>query len=76
MDALNLNNPLFATYTVAATLMILKAVAMSWLTVARMLQANGGFRAPEDIRKTAMNPRPEARQLLPTSAWSASAAST
>jgi glutathione S-transferase len=65
MDALNLNNPLFATYVVAATLMILKAVAMSWLTVARMLQANGGFRAPEDIRKTAMNPRPEARQLLP-----------
>ena len=45
--------------------MILKAVAMSWLTVARMMQANGGFRAPEDIRKTAMNPRPEARQLLP-----------
>jgi glutathione S-transferase len=62
---LNLQNPLFATYVVAATLMILKAVAMSWLTVARMLQANGGFRSPEDIRKTAMNPRPEPRQLLP-----------
>jgi glutathione S-transferase len=65
MDMLSLRNPLFATYVVAATLMILKAVAMSWLTVARMLQANGGFRAPEDIRKTPMNPKPEARQLLP-----------
>jgi len=65
MDLLSLRNPLFATYVVAATLMILKAVAMSWLTVARMLQANGGFRAPEDIRKTPMNPQPEARQLLP-----------
>ncbi len=65
MDMLSLRNPLFATYVVAATLIILKAVAMSWLTVARMLQANGGFRAPEDIRKTPMNPQPEARQLLP-----------
>jgi glutathione S-transferase len=65
VNDLNLQNPLFATYVVAATLMILKAVAMSWLTVARMLQANGGFRSPEDIRKTAMNPKPEPRQLLP-----------
>ena len=38
MDKLSLQNPLFATYVIAATLMILKVVAMSWLTVARMLQ--------------------------------------
>ena len=49
MDKLNLHDPVFATYAVAATLMIFKGVAMSWLTVVRMMQENGGFRAPEDI---------------------------
>jgi glutathione S-transferase len=65
MDTLNLQNPLVATYAIAATLMILKAVGMSWLTVARMLQANGGFRSPEDIRKTPLNPNPDPAQLQP-----------
>jgi glutathione S-transferase len=65
MVSLNLSNPLFATYVIAATLVILKAVSMSWLTVVRMLAANGGFRSPEDIRKTAMNPNPDPAQLLP-----------
>ncbi|WP_218509338.1 MAPEG family protein [Variovorax sp. dw_308] len=65
MDKLSLQDPLFATYAIAATLMILKAVAMSWLTVARMLQVNGGFRSPEDLRKTPLNPHPDARQLEP-----------
>ncbi len=63
MDKLTLQNPLFATYVIAATLMILKAVSMSWLTVVRMLQENGGFRSPEDLRKTPLNPTPDARQL-------------
>ena len=56
MDKLSLQNPLFATYVIAATLMILKVVGMSWLTVVRMLQVNGGFRSPEDLRKTPLNP--------------------
>ena len=63
MDKLSLHNPLFATYMIAATLMILKAVGMSWLTVVRMMQVKGGFRSPEDLRKTAMNPAPDATQL-------------
>jgi glutathione S-transferase len=63
MDPLSLQNPLFATYVIAATLMILKAVGMSWLTVVRMLQVNGGFRSPEDIGKTPLNPAPDPRQL-------------
>jgi glutathione S-transferase len=63
MDKLTLQNPLFATYVIAATLMILKAVSMSWLTVVRMLQENGGFRSPEDLRKTPLNPTPDASQL-------------
>jgi glutathione S-transferase len=63
MDKLSLQNPLFATYVIAATLMILKVVAMSWLTVVRMMQVNGGFRSPEDLRKTALNPSPDPKQL-------------
>ena len=63
MDKLSLHNPLFATYAVAATLMILKAVSMSWLTVARMMKAKGGYRSPEDLKKTPLNPEPDPKQL-------------
>ena len=65
MIDLSLQNPLFATYVIAATLMILKAATMSWLTVLRMIQANGGFRAPEDLKKTPLNPTPNPNQLEP-----------
>ena len=65
MDKLNLQDPLFATYVIAATLMILKAVGMSWLTVVRMMSAQGGFRSPEDLRKTPLNPTPDPKQLEP-----------
>jgi len=65
MDKLSLQNPLFATYAIAAALMILKAVGMSWLTVVRMLQEKGGFRSPEDLRKTPFNPQPNPQQLEP-----------
>jgi len=68
MDKLNLHDPLFATYVIAATLMILKATSMSWLTVVRMLQVNGGFRSPEDTRKTPFNPNPNPKQLEPNDA--------
>lgn len=63
MDKLSLQNPVFATYVIAATLMILKAVSMSWLTVGRMLKANGGFRNPEDVKQTPFNPKPDPSQL-------------
>jgi glutathione S-transferase len=43
----------------------MKAVAMSWLTVARMLWFQSGFRAPEDLRRTLLNPAPNPQQLLP-----------
>lgn len=65
MDKLSLNDPLFATYAVAAAIMILKAVSMSWLTVLRMTQVNGGFRSPEDTRRTPFNPNPRPAQLEP-----------
>jgi glutathione S-transferase len=65
MDKLSLQNPVFATYVIAATIMILKAAAMPWLTVLRMMQAKGGFRSPEDLRKTPLNPNPDPKQLEP-----------
>ncbi len=65
MAELDLNNPVFAAYVIAASVMILKAVAMSWLTVLRMMQIKGGYRAPEDLRKTRLNPNPDPSQLLP-----------
>jgi glutathione S-transferase len=65
MEVLNLHNPVFAAYVSAASIMVFKAVGMSWLTVARMMQARGGFRSPEDIRKTRLNPDPSPAQLEP-----------
>ncbi len=65
MPSFSLENPLFATYAIAASLMILKAVGMSWLTVWRMMQVKGGYRSPEDLRRTRLNPEPNPDQLKP-----------
>ena len=65
MDKLSLDDPLFTTYAIAATIMILKAVSMSWLTVFRMMRENGGFRSPEDVKKTPFNPNASPEQLKP-----------
>lgn len=65
MPALSLQNPVFAAYAIAASIMVLKAVAMSWLTVVRMMGVGGGFRSPEDLKKTPLNPNPDPKQLLP-----------
>lgn len=65
MEILSLDNPVFATYVAAAAFMILKGISMSWLTVARMLQSKRGFRAPEDLRRTRLNPAPDPAQLEP-----------
>src|SRR5262245_49093076 len=63
MEKLSLHNPLFATYVIAASIMILKTLAMAWLTVYRMMTEKGGFRSPEDLRKTLLNPNPNPGQL-------------
>ena len=65
MDTLSLQDPLLATYAIAASLMILKTVGMAWLTVYRMMSENGGYRAPEDLRRTPLNPSPDPQQLAP-----------
>jgi glutathione S-transferase len=65
MNLPSLHDPVFATYVIAASIMVLKALLMSWLTVWRMMRANGGFRSPEDLRRTALNPNPNDAQLDP-----------
>jgi glutathione S-transferase len=63
MNAISLSNPVFAAYAIAASLMVLKVVAMSWLTVWKMMSQRAGFRSPEDLRKTPLNPKPNKKQL-------------
>ena len=65
MQLLTFENPVFASFAISAAVMVLKAVAMSWLTVARMMWFKSGFRSPEDIKKTLLNPQPSPGQLLP-----------
>lgn len=65
MDQLTLANPVFATYAIAAAIMVFKGVAMSWLTVVRLITENAGLRNPEDLRKTPFNPAPYPEQLGP-----------
>jgi glutathione S-transferase len=68
MSVASLQNPLFATYAVAASIMVLKVAGMAWLTVARMMQVKGGYRAPEDLERTRLNPDPDPSQLEPNEA--------
>ncbi|MBL8333102.1 MAG: MAPEG family protein [Rubrivivax sp.] len=63
MDLLRFDNPVFAAYAIAALVMVLKVVAMSWLTVYRMMKLNAGLRSPEDLRPSPLNPRPDPSQL-------------
>ena len=65
MITISLQDPVFATYAIAASIMILKAVAMSWLTVWRMMQEKGGYRSPEDLKKSPLNPLPSPSQTMP-----------
>lgn len=65
MDRIDLSNPAFAAYAIAASLMILKTVLMAWATVLRMMQVKGGYRAPEDARATPLNPTPRPGQTDP-----------
>jgi glutathione S-transferase len=58
-----LENPVFATYVIAATLMIIKMMGQGWITVARMMKIGGGFLNPEDSNQGMTNPSPRPGQL-------------
>ncbi len=60
---LSLENPVFHTYLLAAGIMIIKLMVQPWITVQRMVKAGGGYRSPEDAKKSPLNPEPRAGQL-------------
>jgi glutathione S-transferase len=62
---LDLTNPVFAAYAVSAGSMVLLVVATAWITVIQMMRHKGGFRAPEDLKKTPLNPAPDPGQTAP-----------
>ena len=56
-------NPVFQLYAIIAALMLLKLMLQPWLTIYRMLKVQGGFRNPEDLKKSPANPNPNPVQL-------------
>lgn len=60
---LSMDNPVFHLYMIAACIMILKLMFQPWMTVVRMTRAKGGYRSPEDAKKTPLNPDPQPGQL-------------
>ncbi len=65
MSELTLQNPVFASYAIAAALMILKLMAQGWITVARMVRTDAGLLNPEDLLPGPANRNPRAEQLAP-----------
>jgi hypothetical protein len=70
----SLENPVFQTYVLAASIMILKLMLQPWMTVVRMMKAGGGFRSPEDAKKVRSIPNRMPRNLRSMSMWTARAA--
>jgi uncharacterized MAPEG superfamily protein len=60
---LSLSNPVFDTYVLAASIMLLKLLFQPWMTVYRMMKVHAGFRSPEDAKTSPLNPNPEPGQL-------------
>ena len=60
---LSLDNPVFRTYALGASIMLLKLMLQPWMTVARMTKVKAGFRSPEDAKKSPLNPAPQPGQL-------------
>jgi glutathione S-transferase len=65
MNLITLENPVFATYVIAAAIVILKMMGQGWITVYRMMKVGGGFLNPEDANPGKANPKPRPGQLDP-----------
>lgn len=63
MNTLDLTNPIFVTYAIAASLMVLKIMLQGWITVVRMMSNSAGFVSPEDAKAGLANPKPHPGQL-------------
>lgn len=42
----SLDNAVFQTYVLAASIMLLKLMLQPWMTMARMMKVRAGFRSP------------------------------
>jgi glutathione S-transferase len=65
MTQFTIENPVFRVYVIAAALMVLKMALQSWMTVYRMVKVKGGYRSPEDVKKSPLNRDPNPEQLQP-----------
>lgn len=63
MNLLNMENPVFATYMIAASIMVLKIMGQGWMTVYRMLKSDSGLASPEDLQVGLINKNPRPEQL-------------
>ncbi|MAW85983.1 MAG: glutathione S-transferase [Phyllobacteriaceae bacterium] len=63
MTLLVMDNPVFATYAIAAALTALKVMGQGWMTVFRMMKSNAGLVSPEDLRPGPLNRAPSPEQL-------------
>ncbi|HUQ08222.1 MAG TPA: MAPEG family protein [Kofleriaceae bacterium] len=59
------DDPLFRVYAISAAAMVLLMGSQSWITVIRMMKVKGGFRSPEDVKKSPFNPNPSPDQIQP-----------
>lgn len=59
---LTLDNPVFNTYLITASIMLLKLMLQPWMTVQRMLKVNAGLRSPEDMKQSPLNRNPNPQQ--------------
>lgn len=63
MTEFTTQNPIFITYMIAASIMVLKIMGQGWLTVYRMLKSDSGLASPEDLQVGIINKNPRPEQL-------------
>jgi glutathione S-transferase len=63
MTLLSVENPVFVTFMITASLMVLKIMGQGWMTVYRMLKSDSGLVNPEDLQVGLINPNPRPDQL-------------
>ena len=63
MSLLSMENPVFVTYMIAASIMVLKIMGQGWMTVYRMLKSDSGLASPEDLQVGLINKNPRPEQL-------------
>jgi glutathione S-transferase len=63
MTLLSAENPIFVSYMIAGSIMVLKLMGQGWMTVYRMLRVDAGWATPEDMRGGLINRNPRPEQL-------------